>query len=235
MDNKKFFSDNEYDLFRIKYTSEPSDKLVDFLTDTVDTHGVVFGFQFMGMLKSFTASGYELVNFLDKYSEISRKFNEPFVKELKAILSGDLDDFAKIKKITEAKDRKDLKRVREGIVSNKNGDKTFEELYGSSIETDEDDDINANMYAHCFESIANKSAKRRILESTGSSRSNKLKEEVESSKVYDYFMGLSSGRGMSPKSAAKATVNHFKEEDDEFGPYDLLNALDGDYDFDDLF
>ena len=57
------------------------------------------------------------------------------------------------------------KRVREGIVSNKNGEKTFEELYGNSIETDEEDDINANMYAHCFESISNKG--KRLKESEG--------------------------------------------------------------------
>ena len=57
------------------------------------------------------------------------------------------------------------KRVREGIVSNKNGEKTFEELYGDSIETDEEDDINANMYAHCFESISNKG--KRLKESEG--------------------------------------------------------------------
>ena len=160
MDNKKFFKDNEFDLFRIKYSNEPSEKLMDFLNNTIDNKGVVFGFHFMTMLKSFTASGYEFVNFLDRYSEISRKFNEPFVRELKSILTGDLDDFAKIKRITEAKDRKDLKRVREGIVSNKNGEKTFEELYGSSIETEDEDNVNANMYAHCFESIANKSSNR---------------------------------------------------------------------------
>lgn len=57
------------------------------------------------------------------------------------------------------------KRVREGIVSNKNGEKTFEEVYGDSIETDEEDDINANMYAHCFESISNKG--KRLKESEG--------------------------------------------------------------------
>ena len=331
MDNRKFFNDNEFDLFRVKYTSEPSEELVDFLKDTTDSKGVVFGFQFITMLKSFTASGYEFINFLDKYSEISRKFNEPFVKELKSILTGDLDDFAKIKRITEAKDRKDLKRVREGIVSNKNGEKTFEEVYGDSIETDEEDDINANMYAHCFESIANKSSnriresndsisKKRIRETSEnfyedvlsrpddfrymmldrfirdceyylqnpnqkhlwsgdaiSHADNMLelynsfpedkkpewlsrdklteyrkelyvsvgkelpiekdvnKEEVSESEVYDYFMGLSSGRGMSLKSAAQATVKHFQEIDEDFCHYDVANALSDDYEFDDLF
>ena len=64
---------------------------------------------------------------------------------------------------------------------------------------------------------------------------NKEEVSISESEVYDYFMGLSSGRGMSLKSAAQATVKHFQEIDEDFCHYDVANALSDDYEFDDLF
>ena len=44
------------------------------------------------------------------------------------------------------------------------GEKTFDELYGNGIETDEADDENAMRFARCFESIARRPGQRRIRE-----------------------------------------------------------------------
>jgi len=56
-------------------------------------------------------------------------------------------------------------RIKEGIISSENGDKSFDEIYGNGIETTPEDDINSSRYAHCFESVSIKSGKTKLNES----------------------------------------------------------------------
>lgn len=56
------------------------------------------------------------------------------------------------------------RRIREGIISTKDGEKTFDELYGTGIATDDSDFENARMFAHCFEAIATKAVAPRLRE-----------------------------------------------------------------------
>ena len=60
---------------------------------------------------------------------------------------------------------------------------------------------------------------------------------VPGSEVADYFYGLLYGEcDGDQKLAARKTELHFKEADDSFSPYDVLNALGTDeFKFEDLF
>lgn len=66
--------------------------------------------------------------------------------------------------VMESKGPNMKRRIREGIVSTKDGDKTFDQLYGAGIDTDESDSENAQMFAHCFEAIAAKTRAPRLRE-----------------------------------------------------------------------
>ena len=68
-----------------------------------------------------------------------------------------------------------MRRVQEGIISTKNGDKTFEEIYGNGMETTADDEVNASRYSQCFESIARGAGAKRLQEA----------EAKKGSKMYD--------------------------------------------------
>lgn len=62
--------------------------------------------------------------------------------------------------VMESKGQDMKRRIREGIISTKDGEKTFDELYGTGIATDDSDFENARMFAHCFEAITKMAAPR---------------------------------------------------------------------------
>ena len=51
-------------------------------------------------------------------------------------------------------------RIKEGIVSNKDGEKTFDQVYANGIDLDEQDEMFAKQFSHCFESANGKPANR---------------------------------------------------------------------------
>ena len=56
-------------------------------------------------------------------------------------------------------------RVREGIISSKDGDKTFDQLYGAAgVQSDEADEEWAQAFSHCFESTSTNRGKTRLQE-----------------------------------------------------------------------
>ena len=60
-------------------------------------------------------------------------------------------------------------RIKEGIVSNKDGEKTFDQVYANGIDLDEQDEMFAKQFSHCFESARGKNESPRLTEATNSS------------------------------------------------------------------